>query len=130
MYHDFICLSSFTLNELIEVHSATEDGSLFHSLTTLFVKKNLVQSSCTCLHLNSIPVFLVREESSIRNNLFVNPLCILKHSISFPLRRRFFRENKFSCEKEREREREREIFLALTETVLKICFLYVSELMK
>ena len=94
------CLSSFTLNELIEVHCATKDESLFHSLTTSFVQKNLVQSSCTCLHLNLIRLFLVREEPSIRNNLFastfVNPLSILKHSISFPLRRRFSRKNKFN----------------------------------
>ena len=92
--------SSLFLKESIVVHCTTEGGSLFHSLTTSLAKKNLVQSSCTCLHLSFIPLLRVRDELSIENSLlastFVNPLSILKHSISFPRIRRFSRENRFS----------------------------------
>ena len=88
------------LNEFIVFHCTIEGGSLLHSLTTSLVKKNLVQSSWTCLHLSFTPLFLVRDVLSIENILlastFVNPLRILKHSIIFPLSRRFLRENKFS----------------------------------
>ncbi len=88
------------LKEFIVSHCTTEDGSLFHSLTTSLAKKNFVQSSWTFLHLSFIPLFLVRDVLSVENNLlastFVYPLRILKHSIVFPRSRRFSRENKFS----------------------------------
>ena len=93
--------SSLFLNEFIVSHCTTEDGSLFHSLTTSLVKKNLVQSSWTCLLLSFIPLVLVRDVLSIENILlastFVNPLSILKHSIIFPRSRRFSRENRCNC---------------------------------
>ena len=84
------------------LHWTTDGGSLFHSRTTTLVKKNLVQSEFTCLHLSFTPLFLVRKVSSIINNVdlstFVKPLSILKHSISFPRRRRFSRENMLRVE--------------------------------
>ena len=92
--------SSLFLNEFIVSQCTTEGGSLFHSLTTSLVKKNLVQSNWTCLHLSFNPLVLVRDVLSIENILlastFVNPLSILKHSISFPRSLRFSRENRFS----------------------------------
>ncbi len=88
------------LKEFIVLRSTTEGGSLFHSLTTSLVKKNLVQSRCNCLRLSFTPLILVRDESLIKNSLlastFVNPLSILKHSMSFPRRLRFSKENKLS----------------------------------
>ncbi len=79
--------------EFIVSHCTTEGGSLFHSLTTSFVKKNFVLSSCTCLHQSFTPLLLVRDVSSTVNSLLastlVKPLSILKHSICLPRSRRF-----------------------------------------
>ena len=65
-------------------------------------EENLVQSEFTCLHLSFMPLFLVRKVSSIINNFvlstFVKPLSFLKHSISFPRRRRFSSENMLAVE--------------------------------
>ncbi len=73
-------------------------GPLSHDV--IAVKRNLVQSRCNCLHLTFALLLLVHDESSIKNSLlastFVYPLSILKHSMSFPQRRRFSRENKLS----------------------------------
>ncbi len=84
------------LKESTVLHWITEGGNLFHSRTTTLLKKNLVQSEFTCLHLSFMPLFLVRKVSSIINNIDLSTLVklsILKHSISFPRKRRFSREN-------------------------------------
>ncbi len=92
--------SSLFLKEFIMLHCTTEGGSSFYSLTTSLVKKNLVQTRCSYLHLSFTLLLLVRDESPIKNSLlaftFVNPLYILKHSTSFPRRRHFSREDRFS----------------------------------
>ncbi len=75
--------SSLFLKEIIVLLCTTKGGSLFHSFTTSLVKKNLVQSRCSCLHLSFTPLLLVCEESSIKKSLlasiFVGPLSISKH---------------------------------------------------
>ncbi len=92
--------SSLFLKEFIVLHCTTEGGSLFHFLKMSLVKKNFVQSRCIFLHLSFTPLLLVRDESSVKNSLlastFINPLSILKHSVSFPQRWHFLREDKFS----------------------------------
>ncbi len=60
------------LQEFIVLHCTMEGGSLFHSLTTSLVKKNLVQSRCGCLHFSFTPLLLVRDESSIKNSLIIS----------------------------------------------------------
>ena len=53
------------LNEFIVLHCTTEGGSLFHSLTTSLVEKNLVQASWTCVLRSFTPLVLVRDVLSI-----------------------------------------------------------------
>ncbi len=52
------------------------------------------------VHSPTTSLLLVRDESSMKNSLlastFGNLLSVLKHSISFPRRQRFVREDKFS----------------------------------
>lgn len=47
------------LNGSVLLHSITESGSLFHSCATTLVKKNLVQSAFTCLHV--LPLFCLKR---------------------------------------------------------------------
>ncbi len=73
---------------------------MFHLSITSLVKKYLVLSRLTVCPLSFRLFPLVCKTGDRVNRLFMftllNPLRNLKHLISFPLRRRFLRENIFS----------------------------------
>ena len=84
----------------IEVLHRTLSGRLFHLSTTSLVKKYLVLSRLTLRPLSLSPFPLVGSIGANVNkfsvSMLLNPLIILKHSVSLPLSLRFAKENKFN----------------------------------